>query len=197
MFGKNNPASVFCSPFSPSAPPDCFGCEWGRKKSTKGGGGDVNATRLAWPVSKQAELGRNSGKMSGLFSGQVRRLTGRTAGIKSCALKYLVGLTTVSWSPRTSSPHQTRSRMAAVSSAHSRFHNSRVKSGKYDMEHPESAFKLKTHNNKRLERCDFFFFFLHNMLCVLLFSIHNSNSGNYRGIDCTKKRRKNEQISKD
>lgn len=57
----------------------------------------------------------------------------------------LVALTTVSWSPRTSTPHQTQSRMARGSSAHSRYHNSSVKSvgQKKVMEFPASTFKIK------------------------------------------------------
>uniref|UniRef100_A0A3P8RLP1 Uncharacterized protein n=1 Tax=Amphiprion percula TaxID=161767 RepID=A0A3P8RLP1_AMPPE len=73
------------------------------------------ATGLAWPG----------------FRGRMSRRTRRTADIKSCA-----------WSPRTPPPHQTRSRMAAASSAHCS-HNSCVKSTGRGAAHPASAFKIK------------------------------------------------------
>lgn len=98
------------------------------------------ATGLSWPgFTRKIRLKLEENVY---FVFWVSQRTECALDIKSWAL---VALTTVRWSPRTSTPHQTQSRMAQASSAHSRYHNSSVKSvgQKKVMEFPASTFKIK------------------------------------------------------
>lgn len=112
----------------------------GGKKPQRKVVGIYCATGLSWPGFTRKIRLKLEGNVYFVF--WVSQRTECALDIKSWAL---VALTTVSWSPRTPTPHQTQSRMARVSSAHSRYHNSSVKSvgQKKVMEFPASTFKIK------------------------------------------------------